>query len=169
MTYEQVRDILERIRSFHRRLRDALEEARSTSKDERTQFLLEEIRRDEQAMNLALAKYQRHGVVNVLDTWIQYVPDEDARRLLRETNFNSDMNPDEMFARKSRIDQALAELYQRLAEQSSATQVVELFEGLARYTAQRLMDEGWNVLDSDSAPPSEPRDSRYSTKGSEPC
>ena len=47
MTYEQVRDILERIRSFHRRLRDALEEVRSTSKDERTQFLLEEIRRDE--------------------------------------------------------------------------------------------------------------------------
>jgi hypothetical protein len=152
MTYEQVRDILSRIRSFHRRLRDELEQVRPTSKDRRTQFLLEALRRDEQAMNIALAKYQRHGGVNVLDTWIQYVPDEETQRLLTENHFSSDMDPEEMLARKAGIDQALADLYRSLSEQTSATQVGELFAGLAQQTLQRLTQESWKVLDDDLAP-----------------
>jgi hypothetical protein len=152
MTYEQVRDILNRIRSFHRRLRDELEQVRPTSKDRRTQFLLEALRRDEQAMNIALAKYQRHGGVNVLDTWIQYVPDEETQRLLTENHFSSDMDPEEMLARKAGIDKALADLYRSLSEQTSATQVGELFAGLAQQTLQRLTQESWKVLDDDLAP-----------------
>lgn len=155
MTYEQVRDILTRIRSFHRRLRDELEQARPRSNDERTRFLLEVLRRDEQAMNIALGKYQQNGGVNVLATWIQYVPDEEAARLLHETRFTEDLTPEEMVNRKLEIDQALAELYGQLAEQTSAAQVAELFSSLADLTNQRLTDQGWQVRDSDAAPKSE--------------
>lgn len=161
MTYEQVRDVLDRIRSFHRRLRDELEQVRRAATDERSQFLLNALRRDEQAMNVALADYERHGGANVLDTWIQYVPDEETERLLQTTHFTPEMGPVDMLNRKVRIDQALAGLYQSLAEQTSATRAGELFAGLAEQTLQRLSRESWKILDDDLAP-SEPQDFRKS-------
>lgn len=154
MSYKQVRDILDVLRSFHRQLRDALEQVRPTSRDRRTQFLLESIRHDEQAMNVAIAMYQRHGGVNILQTWIQYIPDEETRRLLNTTHFTSDMSPEEMLSRKTRIDKSLADLYRQLAGQTSAARVAEFFDNLARHTDQRLLKESWSLVDDDFAPKS---------------
>jgi len=152
MSYQQVYDILSRIRAVHRRLRDDLERARPDAEDERTRFVLESIRRDEQAMNLALGSSQQEQGDLPLQTWIQYVPDEDSQRLLNETNFTEDMGPEEVVARKVEIDESLVSLYRRLAEQSSAPSVREFFERLAERTTQRLNDETWQIRDSESAP-----------------
>lgn len=153
MTYEQVRDILEGIRAFHRRVRNELEEARRSAKDERTRFVLESIRRDEQAMDAALARYERGERNPVLDVWMQYVPDEEMRRLLRETHFKPELDPEDVVARKVQIDRALADFYRQLADQTSAPRAAELFERLAERTTQRLADESWQVRNGDLAPP----------------
>lgn len=158
MSYQQVGDILERIRTVHRRLRDRLEEVRPRAKDERTRFVLESLRRDEQAMNLALAQFQPPDENSPRDSWLQYIPDEDTQRLLDETRFTTDMAPEELLARKVEIDRSLVDLYQRLSEQSSAPRVSDLFTRLAEQTNQRLTDHSWQIRDSDTAPAQE-RDS----------
>lgn len=152
MSYQQIRDILDRIRGMHRRLRDELERARPGAKDSRTQYVLEALRHDEQAMNLALAQYQPRDDNSPLETWIQYVPDDETVRLLDEARFTADMGPDEVIALKVEIDRSLVDFYRRLAEQSSAPRVAELFDRLAEQTVQRLTDQVWRVRESDTAP-----------------
>lgn len=156
MSYQQVRDILEQIRDVHRRLRDKLEGIRPDAEDERTRFILESARRDEQIMNLALAQFEHDSGSTALRAWIQYVPDEDTQRLLDETRFTPDMEPGEVLQRTARIDESLVELYQRLSEQVSAPGVREIFDRLAEQTNQRLADASWQIRDSESAPAGRP-------------
>lgn len=158
MSYQQVHEILDRIRSAHRRMRDELERARSGADDDRTRRVLEALRQDEQAMNLALGQYQRQDGASPLSTWIQYVPDEETGRLLDEARFTEHMDPDDVLELKVEIDRSLVDLYRRLSEQSSASRVNELFDSLAEQTSQRLVDEVWRARDSESAPKSQ-RDS----------
>jgi hypothetical protein len=152
-TYEQVREVLDRMRKFHRRLRDALDEPGSRTKDLRSEYLLGLARREEQEMNQAIARYERDGAsAGVLDTWLQYVPDGKAAEELREIDFTPDMTPDEIVEEKDKFDQNLAKFYRQLQVQTSIPRVSELFGQLADMTERRLAKRTWQIHDSDLAP-----------------
>ena len=68
-TYLQVRDVIERIRGAHQRLRDALEEPRPYTTDSRARLILEFLRREEQELQISLgALLRRDESAEILDT-----------------------------------------------------------------------------------------------------
>lgn len=152
MAYQQIKDILESIRKFHRRLRREAEEVYSDTDDPRAKFLLRSFRRNEQEMDLALGRYEKDGESPVLETWIQYASSEEIEDVLNSGHLPPHSGPEEVLAWKQKFDASLAEYYRHLAREVSASRAKELFESLATLTEQQLSDQSWQAREEELAP-----------------
>jgi hypothetical protein len=153
MAYQQVREILQSVRQFHRRLRQDAEETYGDTSDPRSQFLLKSLSRSEREMDQALREYEEEeGDNSVLETWIQYIPDDDLQATILEGKLPPGATPGEVLEWRREIDESLVEFYRQLASQVSAARAEELFESLAEVAEQRLADHVWQGRDDDLAP-----------------
>lgn len=154
-TYQQVRDVVSRIRTAHQQLRDALERPRPDAPDSRTRRQLETLCHEEQELQVALAKHLADGADPPLDTWLQYVPDEDVFESLESIEFTPGMSADEVVAVKQEFDQALIALLRQLAETTAVPRVQEFFESLLLEIESRTSRESWNLREyqGDEEPP----------------
>lgn len=155
MSYQQIREILEAIRKFHRQLRRELEEAYPDTDDVRSKYLMRSIRRSEKEMDVALARYQKEGEGAVLDTWIQYIPSEELEELMLTGHLPMDSSPDEILEWKQKVDEALAAFYRQLGDQVSSPKAKELLESLAAGVEQRLLNQSWLAREEELAPDTE--------------
>lgn len=103
-------------------------------------------------MDQALREYEEDGTNSVLETWIQYIPDDDLQATILEGKLPPGATPDEVLEWRRKMDVALVDFYHQLASQVSATRAVELFESLAGLAEQRLTDHIWQGRDDDLAP-----------------
>lgn len=147
MTYQQVRDVVKLLRQSHQKLRDAIEKPRSRSEDSRTRLMLEALRREEQQLQIALAKYEddTQGRESLLDTWLQFVPDEELRQVQETIEFSPDMSAEDVVLRKLAYDQALLGLLRQLCEETSVPRVQEFFCALRDNVESRIAGEVWSV------------------------
>ena len=152
MAYHQIKDILEAIRKFHRKIRRELEQAYPDTDDPRSRYLLRSFRRSEQEMDLALGQYEKDGTPPVLETWIQYDNSDDIDEVLRSGKLPPHSSPEEVLDWKQKFDASLAEHYRHLAREVSAARAQELFESLATMIEQRLMDQSWQAREEELAP-----------------
>lgn len=153
MTYQQVRDVVETIRGAHQQMRDALEAPRTRTQDRRTETLLAALRQEEQQLQLALARFGTDGSSGILDTWLQYVPDEELRQELDDVDFSPEMTAEDIVGRKLQFDQALIALLGQLTEETAVPRVQELFQALLDHARSQASDEAWGIRDADLAEP----------------
>ena len=148
MPYEQVRDILGRVRLFHRQVVDYFDGEDACSVNERTKELIGAFRLEETAMDRAIGQFVKEGRDDrALGVWIQYVADEDVRRVLKDLRTSGTMQPEELMDLKLDFDHALIGLYSQLAGSTSFPEVSELFDGLRRMTEQRSAQSVWSARD----------------------
>lgn len=148
MPYETVRDILERVRRFHRRLSCYYEESTEVSRNEKTRLLLDYMGRHERNINRCLAKYKKEAADAVLDTWMQYIPDSQLREAFQEAKIEPEMSPEEVFAHAMRIDGALVAFYEQLTSYSAAPTLQELFENLLELEKTKDAEYARSLLDA---------------------
>lgn len=148
MPYETVRDILDRVRSFHRELSRYYEESTETSRNEKAQLLLDYMGRHERNTNRCLAKYKKEAVDGVLDTWMQYIPDSQLREAFEEAKIEPGMSPEEVFAHTLKIDRALIAFYEQLASYSAAPKLQELFQNLLEMEKTKDTEYARSLLDA---------------------
>lgn len=130
MTYQQVRDILDRVRRLHRRIRDYYQGSADLPHDERARLLLEYMARHEEHVQQCLQSYQDRGADGILDTWIQYVPDGPTHEVFDDFQIRENMSADEAFALALRLDAALLGMYEQLAGMTAAPRAQEFFRSL---------------------------------------
>lgn len=147
MAYRQVRDILKDIEGFHRTLARFYREWESRSRDERAQALLAHVRRHEEFFKQSLARYEPRAAQGILDTWIQYPPDEQLNGALAEIEFHPDMCVDDVAEVVLRMDAALLEAYRQLADSTAAPSVSELFETLLELEETKNRSDAWSARD----------------------
>jgi rubrerythrin len=149
MSYKQVHEVLERVKLFYQQLSDYYEDlSDDLPEDDQVHRLLEYMGRHEKAFNRTLAKYERDAAEGVLNTWLQYAPDERTWRALQHAEIRPDMSLDEVMEQALDVDQDLRDMYRQLADESSVPRVQELFQSLlemqeskdAQY-ARTLLDE----------------------------
>lgn len=155
MSYQQIREILDAIRKFHRQLRQELEDTYPDTEDPRSKFLMRSLRRGEKEMDMALARYKNEGESSVLDTWIQYVPSEELEDLMLTGHLPAHSSPDEILRWKQNVDEALAAFYHQLGDQVSSPKAKELLESLASGIEQRLLNQSWLAREEELAPDTE--------------
>lgn len=166
MSYQQIRDILKQVavrqKTFHTRVFHVIatierkESHQGIIELPRREWLIKYIESQADAVRDALSRPAKDGESNVLDTWLQYVPDEDVRREYEELQSNHDLDWSELRRRIQRFDEALRDFYFALAEQSAAQEVRELFDTLAKRCQYLLEQTSWGSR-SATTPVSEDR------------
>lgn len=132
-TYRQTRDILHWLSQQHARRADHLAFCRAGEDHRRAAWLLERMVQQEQALGEALRELGASASEEILDTYFQFVPEED------ETATNLDQLPprhgltdQEGTAFFMNSSKQLEALYRRLAELSEFEPVREAFADMAR-------------------------------------
>jgi rubrerythrin len=146
-TYQQVRDVLKRVKGIYHQLRDYYEDLGDEAKDEKLRLLLDYMSRHEEYIDAALADYEPQAAESTLNTWLQYIPDESLRRTFEEARFEPGMSRDEVIETALRLDQALIELYEFLAESRTVPKVQELFASLVEMERKKNYQYAWATLD----------------------
>lgn len=154
-TYLTVRDVVSRIRKAHQLMRDALERPRSVTTDERTRLILESLRKSEQGLQLTLARFENDGEEELLETWLQYVPNAELFESLDRIEFTPDLPADEVVSRKLSFDQSLLSLLRQLADETSVPRVQEFFHTILKNVESRVARQAWSVSEyqADAEPP----------------
>lgn len=132
MSYERVGDILERIRNYHSRIRHAYQSLAGAHDDERLRILLEYMGRHENYFERSLGRYGAQEIDTIKQTYLQYVPDDQIKRSLEETELDPSMEPDEIVRRSIEFDRGLVTFYRGLATTQAPPRVRELFESMIK-------------------------------------
>ena len=145
MNFQQVRDVLSSIREYHRQFRDILADAEQHISDDRLQQIADEMRKDEQHWEAALARYREDGENAVLDLWIQYVPEETVVRQLENIQLSAEVTIDELIDDVVRFREALISLYSTLSTSVSAPHAQLLFARLLEMEERTLQQNVWRM------------------------
>ena len=137
MAAVQVRDILDSIAGFYRRLSELCTTARQNTQGERLPYLLEYIAAHELQLATSVEQFEETAESGLLDTWLQFGADESLDGILAQLNIQSDMPEDDIVREVLNVDSKLIALYEALAGETSSPHVEELFEGLAQMQEAR--------------------------------
>jgi hypothetical protein len=132
-TYRQTRDILHWLSQQHARRADHMAFCRAAEDQRHAAWLLERMVQQEQILGEALRKLGANASEEMLDTYFQFVPEEDETALfldqLPPPHGLSDQEATAFFMNSSK---QLEALYRRLAELSEFEPVREGFADMAR-------------------------------------
>lgn len=131
MPYKRVRDILEQVRTFHERVREWCARRGEDENDPRAAWILAYVDGYEQEFQRMLSQFEADGRDNLLETWIQNVPDRELREELGATTVDVDMSTEEVMRRVQEFDNSLVVYYQSLAATLIPPRVADAFRALA--------------------------------------
>lgn len=131
-TYGQVRDILNVAVEFHRHLKEFYDQLAEQADRDRVQILLDYMSRHERDFERAMAEYDDRGSKELLDTWMQYTPDQRALGVPGPEAWREDMTVDEVVETALDLDKKLVEFYGQAAQMARTPEVRHLFEELTQ-------------------------------------
>lgn len=133
------------------------------AEDGRARALLEYAQRQEEFIELNLARYEGQGEEGVLETWLQFTPEESLRETFENTRLDPEMSMEDVIQCVMKWDQTLLDLYRQFAGATSAGRVQELFASLAEMEetkqeelSRSLLEFQHEVLEDDRPPASTP-------------
>ena len=131
-TFITVQDVLDKSRRFHRQLMEFYNRLSRESDRERLRLLLDYMRRHEDRFTRELARYENEGQKRLLETWLQYGPDDQPLDLPPVHEIADDMSLDDIQAVALRFDAALAAFYADAARRVMSDDARELFHNLVQ-------------------------------------
>lgn len=144
MTYQRVGDILNVIRSYHQRFRKALEAIEHSAGLELTESLAKQLQAHEFHWQIALKEYGEAGEEAVLQSYIQYVPDDGVKEALQNIEPTPEMSVDDVRQLVIQFHSALADLYGTLKDEVSAPRVKEFFTRLHGLEQSLTTEQAWS-------------------------
>jgi rubrerythrin len=145
MPYDQVRDVLKNVRSFHKELAQTCEELAEQTDDERLQLLMDIVQKHEERFSTVLGQYESDTAEGVLNTWLQYAPTEEIQTALQSARLADANGIGEVAEKVWEFEQALIALYRQLAESISAPRVQELFQTLLEQEENKTGRYAWSL------------------------
>lgn len=143
MTYQQVRDILKMIGDFHQRFHAALADAEVATEFELTESLAQQLQDHEIRWQTALRDSGSKDQPNILNSYIQYVPDDAVQHALNSIQITPDMTTSDLRQLVIQFHSALTELYATLKDEVAAPRVKEFFTRLHELEASVTTGHAW--------------------------
>ncbi|MBN1359409.1 MAG: hypothetical protein JW993_02405 [Sedimentisphaerales bacterium] len=134
-TYGKVRDVLKAAVEFHQRLEDFYGRlAEYEDRDqERLPMLLEYMSRHEQGFEQMLAGYDEPEAKKLLETWMQYEPDERTLEVPQAETLRPDMSVEDVVEIALQLDDELVRFYAQAARMARNPAVRDLFDKLTQH------------------------------------
>ena len=130
MRYEQVRDILDHAREFHKRLEEFYQNLAQNEAVARIKMLLEYLSRHEKFLEQGIANFEESASEQVLDTWFQFTQDKETLKLPEAVNIKSHMSVEDVIRMGLELDDRLIRLYKDAAENAEVPEVKDVFNNL---------------------------------------
>jgi hypothetical protein len=147
-TYEPVNLVLSRVQTLHRELITRLSLAVADGKnDGRVEYLRDSWIEVEKQRIRSLEDYRTQGDPQILDTWVQYIPIGDVAETLDDMYLDDGCSANDLLARLSIFNKALAEFYRRMGRETSIERVETLFSKLAEQTQREAANLSWRLRD----------------------
>ncbi|MCK5188869.1 MAG: hypothetical protein KAR12_02310, partial [Methylococcales bacterium] len=96
MRFEQVRDILDHAREFHKCLGEFYQNLVEYEEETRIKMLLEYLGRHEKFLEQGIANFEESASEQVLDTWFQFTQDKATLKLPNSKNIKPDMSVEDV-------------------------------------------------------------------------
>jgi hypothetical protein len=145
MSYRQISDILKTVNQFHDRLMREIQRHSQCSDDPRLDLLADYLKHQRGVLQEAVKRDQEDESQNVLDTWIQFTPDDELKESIKKLQLKEGEPVAELFTRVLEADQALLDLYEILSEQTSAERVREFFNSLRGASLSFAEQRSWGL------------------------
>jgi hypothetical protein len=150
MSFQQIRDILKNMATYHDELHEFIAvaiEANGTAieDDGRREWLLKYVEAQTRAVSEALAQPPSAGNHIILETWLQYIPDEEIQRCFRRMRSTTDPDWEELVELVQGFDLALRNLCSTLADQTSVPGIREMFEMIGSQSQHYLEQSVWGM------------------------
>ncbi len=145
-TYVQVRDVLNVAVRFHQHLEDFYAQLARQEDRDRVKMLLDYMSRHEKGFEQMLADYGKGQAQALLDTWMQFEPDERGLKVPEPRTLRADMTVDEVIKIALRLDDELIRFYSQAADLASIDDVRDLFAKLARQEEDEKSKATLNAL-----------------------
>jgi len=130
MHYKTVKDVVDHSRRLHQQISQLYQEIRQEQSQERVKMLLDYLKRHEDHLEQSLEKFEKDKSQKVLDSWFQYVPDQDISEVLEQVEINDHMSVDEVILMALKLDDYFIDLYEGMVEHSSSSAVQSVFQNL---------------------------------------
>ena len=136
MRFEQVRDILDHVREFHKRLDEFYQNLAQHESAARIKMLFEYLGSHEKNLEQGLANFEEGASEQVLDTWFQNAQDKEMLKLPEATTIKSHMEIEDVIRMGLELDEKLIGLYKDAVENSDVPEVKEVFNNLLEMEQQ---------------------------------
>nr|BAL54408.1 hypothetical conserved protein [uncultured Gammaproteobacteria bacterium] len=130
--FEQVKDVLEYGKWLHQEIKALAERIESVEQSTRLKLLLEYLKRHEENLSQALARFSEATQQKILDTWLPYPPDPKIVQKLREIAVHPNMRVEEVAKIVLQFEDALIELYRESLNEIDDPQVQEVLSNLVQ-------------------------------------
>ncbi len=129
-TFTQVSQILEFAQDFHQHCADLYHQLRDQSDSYALELLIDKMESHERAMKQCLERYRHIAPASIMETWVQFAPEESANTIIRKLRPDGNLSPDAIFTYGKELDAALTNTYVHLAEDAESEDVRDLFSSL---------------------------------------
>jgi hypothetical protein len=130
---KQVKEIIEKIRSFHKDLGDYYLLLKDKAGDQRACMMLDYLSRREDYIAEYLEKYLHDARESVLNAWVKYVPwlpNDVFVHCVEELNITPPLYVEDILDIALHYDQCLVEFFSVLVHESESTRAQEIFSNL---------------------------------------
>jgi hypothetical protein len=138
--FKKVRDILKNLQSVHNQINDYYNHLSNTVEKEKVKILVDHINQNKLTFKNVLKKYEHEGKQLLLDTWIQYTPEESLKQELDELELKSEMSIDEVIQIAVDFDDWLENYYQYMAETVTSTNLKAFFSNLMESVHKKKLE-----------------------------
>ncbi len=129
-TFKQLYEVIKNARSFHLNIAEIYNQLITNTKDNRAKLLLRHMHEHELRMANNLKNYSLINPAKVMQTWIQYTPEESPREVLQGINLTGILDIEEINRLGQQVDQYFSNLYQSIYSSIDVVEVREVFENL---------------------------------------
>ncbi|GAA6134962.1 hypothetical protein NBRC116188_17520 [Oceaniserpentilla sp. 4NH20-0058] len=130
MHYKTVKDVVDHSRRLHQQISQLYADMSQQHTQERVKMLLDYLQRHEKHLEEMLCDFEQDKSQKVLDSWFQYVPDQDLTDVLSGIAINDQMSVDEVVAMALKLDDYFIELYENMVESSHSSDAKSVFQNL---------------------------------------
>jgi rubrerythrin len=130
MAYETVRQVLEAVRDFHRKLERVYERQSDAAERDKMRRILDFMAGHEAALEQWVAETESELTPELLDTRFHFMPDIAECGEVEKTSLPDDVSVDDAIRTALRFDDCLVAYYRQLAEGPVPKEVQQLFRYL---------------------------------------
>ena len=130
MHYQTVKDVVDHSRQLHQDISGLYAKHSEDQTQVRVGMLLEYLKRHEDNLEQSLDQFESDKSQKVLDSWLQYTPDQDVSDVLVGLTISDHMSTDQVVDMALKLDDFFIELYQEIIDHSASSSVKVVFQNL---------------------------------------